>query len=81
VGVTHILKFHYTLGLLCNSTAENILLHGGEVVREDGDRFHHEVCHVAECHAMEGFVNQANCNTLMLLCYFHVDSLHNLVLG
>jgi len=51
------------------------------VVREDGDQFHHEICCVPECSAAEGFVNQVNCNALMLLCNFHVDSLHKLVLG
>jgi len=80
VGVAHILKFHYALDLLCNGTAEDILLHGGEAVEKDGDQFHHEICHVPECCAVEGFVNQVDHNTLML-CIFYVNCLHNLSLG
>jgi len=46
---------------------ENILLHGRKVVREEGDKFHHEICHAPKCGTLEGFMDEVDCNALMLL--------------
>jgi len=79
VRVAHILDFCDALSLLHNSTAENILLCGRKVVREKGDKFHHKICHLPKCFTLEGFMDEVNCNALMLLSNSHINCPHNLV--
>jgi len=79
--IVNILKFYRALHMLCNSMAKNILLHGRKAVREEGDKFHHEICCEPKCSTLKGFMDKVDCNALMLLSNFHMDCLHDLALG
>ncbi len=78
--ITHILKFHNALHLLCDCVAKNILLHGREAVRVKGEKFHHKICCAPKCSTLKSLMDEVDSNTLMLLSNLHMNCPHNLVL-
>jgi len=78
VRVSHILKFDYALAcFVIVWQSRSCCTEGRQSEKMETSL---EVGCTAECYAMEGFVDQVMCSTLMLLCHFDMDCLHKLVL-
>jgi len=81
VGVAHIFEFCKAQCLFGNHTAYNVLFHGRKAVREEGDKFHHQIGCAPEGLGVQDFVEEGDGSTLVLLANHDMDGLHNLALG
>jgi len=81
MGVAHKFKFHQAQCLFGDHMVYDVLFHGRKVVREEGDKFHHYVSCAPEGLGAQGFVEEADGSTLVLLGNLDMDSPHDLVLG
>ncbi len=81
VGVAHIFEFHKAQCLFGDCTAYNILFCGRKGVREEGDKFDHQISCVPEGCGAQGFVEEGDGSTLVLLGNLDMDGPHNLALG
>jgi len=81
MGVAHEFEFCQAQCLFGDGMMDDVLFHGREAVREEGDKFHHQVGCAPEGLGVQGFVEEGDGSTLMLLGNLDMDSLHNLVLG
>ncbi len=81
MGVAHKLKFCQAQCLFGDSATDDVLFCGREAVREEEDTFHCQVGCAPEGHGLQGFVEEDNDSTLMLLRHLDMDSPHNLVIG
>ncbi len=80
MGLAHIFQFHKAECLFGDCTAYNILFHGREVIREEGGELDCQVgCAPEDCGA-QGFVEEGDGSTLVLLSNLNMDSPHNLML-
>ena len=79
--VTQKFKFRQAQCLFGDGVTDDILFHRREVVRVEGDKFHHQIHCALEKHGSPCFVEEDSGIFLVLLGYLNMDSPHSLALG
>jgi len=64
-GVAHKFKFCQAQCLFGDSTADDVLFHGWEAIREEGDKFHCQISCAPEDCGLQCFVEEDNGSTLV----------------
>ncbi len=67
--------------MFSDHTVYDVLFHGREAVREEGDKFHHQVGCAPEGLGVQSFMEEGDGGTLVLVGYLDMDGPNNLAPG